>query len=194
MSDLTEEIEYERNGEEENPDSQRVLVDEPKNMLIATRTMILLLLDQVSKHFSHSGQEAYWLLEDQVGVSPTLNPGIAFSLPVSTDITIPLAIVLIFYTTLIFDKGLLKGNLAKWSYCLLLAGTLGNTIDRIHIGAVIDFIKISDWPTFNLADTYLTIALLAFMMMQFRKGVSAHSSDVSEPSESNNQHPKRIVS
>ncbi len=39
---------------------------------------------------------------------------------------------------------------------LILAGAAGNFIDRVELGYVIDFINFDFWPTFNLADIYLT--------------------------------------
>src|SRR5574344_1790799 len=43
---------------------------------------------------------------------------------------------------------------------LLIAGAIGNLIDRIRLGYVIDYIKVEfiNFPTFNLADCYVTIA------------------------------------
>lgn len=41
--------------------------------------------------------------------------------------------------------------------CLVLAGTLGNLIDRLRLGYVVDFIDLRVWPVFNLADTCITV-------------------------------------
>ena len=41
---------------------------------------------------------------------------------------------------------------------LLLGGALGNIVDRIREGAVIDFIKLPHWPAFNVADSAITSA------------------------------------
>lgn len=49
----------------------------------------------------------------------------------------------------------------------IIGGAAGNLIDRVWRGAVIDFINISDWPTFNLADAALCIgfALTALSLL-----------------------------
>jgi signal peptidase II len=46
---------------------------------------------------------------------------------------------------------------------MLLGGALGNLIDRVSEGAVIDFIDPVAWPAFNLADTSIVIGVLALL-------------------------------
>ena len=43
---------------------------------------------------------------------------------------------------------------------LLLGGALGNIVDRIREGAVIDFIKLPHWPAFNVADIAITVGVI----------------------------------
>ena len=43
---------------------------------------------------------------------------------------------------------------------LLVGGSLSNLIDRVAHGHVTDFIDISHWPTFNLADTFIVIGVV----------------------------------
>ena len=46
------------------------------------------------------------------------------------------------------------------SLSFLIAGTIGNLLDRLFFGFVRDFISISIWPIFNLADSFNTIAII----------------------------------
>ena len=46
---------------------------------------------------------------------------------------------------------------------LLIGGAVGNLIDRAREGAVTDFVDVSIWPAFNLADTAITIGVLALL-------------------------------
>jgi signal peptidase II len=48
---------------------------------------------------------------------------------------------------------------------LLLGGALGNVIDRIREGAVVDFLKLPHWPAFNVADSAITIGVLALLFV-----------------------------
>jgi signal peptidase II len=56
--------------------------------------------------------------------------------------------------------------------CLLLisAGALGNGLDRLVRGYVVDFLHIHHWPVFNLADIYITVgAILLVMASRFAR-------------------------
>jgi signal peptidase II len=46
---------------------------------------------------------------------------------------------------------------------LILGGAVGNLVDRIRIGAVIDFIDPVAWPAFNLADASIVIGVLVLL-------------------------------
>jgi len=53
---------------------------------------------------------------------------------------------------------------------LVLGGALGNLSDRIlrgHHGAVVDFVTLSHWPTFNLADACIDAGVVLFVALQF---------------------------
>ena len=55
-------------------------------------------------------------------------------------------------------------RLLCWSLALILGGAIGNIIDRLHFGAVLDFIDVHyagwHWPAFNLADSAITLGAL----------------------------------
>ena len=48
---------------------------------------------------------------------------------------------------------------------MLVGGAIGNLIDRLALGSVIDFIKLPDWPAFNLADSSITIGLIILVVL-----------------------------
>ncbi len=84
-------------------------------------------------------------------------------------ITSLFAIILIYFN--------LKENKQSKSYSivlsLILAGALGNLIDRLFFGYVIDFLDFRIWPVFNMADSAITIgAILLGWSILFKKNVS----------------------
>jgi signal peptidase II len=54
------------------------------------------------------------------------------------------------------------------TFGMILGGAVGNWIDRIRFGAVIDFLDFRVWPVFNIADSAITVGvtLLAFFLLR----------------------------
>lgn len=50
---------------------------------------------------------------------------------------------------------------------LILGGALGNLVDRLLYGGVIDFIDFHFWPAFNLADSAVTIAVILLLYREY---------------------------
>ncbi len=48
---------------------------------------------------------------------------------------------------------------------MLIGGAVGNLIDRVHSGAVTDFIKLPLWPAFNLADMSITFGVIVLVFV-----------------------------
>ena len=88
-----------------------------------------------------------------------------------------LLFIAISFFTIIFIFLHLKNKknsfLLKVCLSLILAGAVGNLIDRLRFGYVIDFLDFHVWPVFNLADSALTIgSLLLSWELLFNKNVS----------------------
>jgi signal peptidase II len=48
---------------------------------------------------------------------------------------------------------------------MLLGGALGNIVDRVREGAVVDFLKLPHWPAFNVADAAITIGVVLLLFV-----------------------------
>ncbi len=125
-----------------------------------------LLLDQLSKILLDANLQApYFLPGNFFGLRIEHNTGIAFSI----SVPYPLLIVfnLLFFGGIIYY--LLKTlNLQRFSslliIALLAAGAMGNLIDRIRLGYVIDFISVGSFPVFNFADSFITVAIFLLLL------------------------------
>ena len=135
--------------------------------------MVLLVgLDQASKWLVENNlpfQQVVDLLP-MLGFYRTYNEGIAFSFLSSLNDT-----VLIIFTALIiaFIIWLWRGlDRARWissiGYALVLGGAIGNLVDRVLLGKVVDFILFhtANWSfaVFNLADTFITVGAAAIIL------------------------------
>lgn len=53
------------------------------------------------------------------------------------------------------------------SLILVTAGAVGNYLDRVFRGYVVDFVHLKHWPVFNIADVYVTLGGLVFLAWAF---------------------------
>ncbi len=64
-------------------------------------------------------------------------------------------------------------RLTAVSLALILGGALGNLIDRIRLGQVVDFLDFhwqqSHWPAFNLADSAITVGVVLMLLCSLRQ-------------------------
>ena len=137
--------------------------------------MNLLLLDQVVKEFAVrrlKGESAVPVIPNLFNLGYVENRGMAWGL--MQGYVWPLAIfaclaiiVLVWKRRAIFPAGAV-GTIAE---LLLHAGILGNLIDRLARGCVVDMFDfywgVHHFPCFNLADTFITIAAGLLIMMGF---------------------------
>ena len=149
-----------------------------KKALIAL-SLAIIALDQWTKLYikSHFAlYEAKSVINGFFDITYVLNPGAAFGFLAKLDeayrrgffvvITI-VAIAAVAY--LLMKEKHLKLRLV--SYTLVLAGAVGNFIDRIYMGKVVDFLlfyyKSYQWPAFNVADTAISIGIGLLMIDYF---------------------------
>lgn len=81
------------------------------------------------------------------------------------------AVVLLFWM-FITGRG---GTLFAWSVPLIVAGAIGNLVDRVRFGYVVDFVRFhlnDQWayPTFNVADVWITIGVALILIDGFFDG------------------------
>jgi signal peptidase II len=84
------------------------------------------------------------------------------------------AVIVFYYRYLSGDRWLIQASLG-----LQLGGALGNLLDRVCYGHVIDFVDFKVWPVFNLADTAIVVAvtILAWHLWRYER-LSAEGSEV----------------
>lgn len=116
-------------------------------------TIIFIGLDLLSKYVFYN----FKYLNETTLIRPVLNKGISRSLPVPYLIIIGITIIGIVAFFWLFIKKKINRIIAS----LLIAGTIGNLVDRIIYGGVRDFINVNifNFPIFNLADTMLCIGV-----------------------------------
>jgi len=138
--------------------------------LLAVVAGLVLLADQVSKYLVKKCLPlgAAWApvpaLERWFTLTHTSNTGAAFGLfPKLAPVFLVIAIVVVIGIVLY------SGHLSSGQYIvavalgLQLGGALGNLVDRLRIGHVVDFLDFKVWPVFNLADSALVVGVILLL-------------------------------
>jgi signal peptidase II len=134
----------------------------------------LLVADQVTKAMAEMyllthPEQSIQVIGDVLRLTYVSNRGAAFGILQDRTLVfvivgiIVVAVILASYRYLPVASGSL--NLALG---LQLGGAIGNLIDRVRFGSVVDFIDIGPWPVFNLADSGIVIGvgILAYHLLR----------------------------
>jgi signal peptidase II len=149
-----------------------ILFNNKFNLALFFLFLTLVILDQVTKALVIN----FFNLYDSVALLPMINLtfvvnyGFAFGLlnnPSLNQILVSLVIlaIIIYFLYLLIKT---QDKIFQLTLTLILAGALGNFIDRIFRGFVIDFIDIYigkyHWPAFNIADSCITVGFVVLMI------------------------------
>lgn len=141
-------------------------------------SVLVIVFDQLTKYWA----VAKLPLHQPIHVIPyfdwylTYNRGAAFSFLADaggwqrwffTIITIIISTVILFW----IKKLEANDRATAVSLCLILGGAIGNLIDRIYLGYVIDYIQVwlgsYPWPAFNIADAAISVGAVILILSSF---------------------------
>lgn len=122
--------------------------------------IVAVLLDQIVKYMIRTNMDLYESIPIIGGVfhiTYIQNTGAAFSMFSGHTGILALVTVIITIGILVYLFKLRKdGHWALMlSLSLIVAGGLGNIVDRVSLKYVVDFLDLRIWPIFNLADVYV---------------------------------------
>ena len=137
--------------------------------LISVTTIVF--ADRFSKiYFSDSLSmgESLPIIRNFLHFTMVHNTGIAFGLFKNQGVVfiiIPIiAIVLLVFNIYYYRNNKVLSRTYIIAFSLILGGAIGNLIDRIYYGYVIDFIDFRIWPVFNIADSAITIGAIIILI------------------------------
>ena len=140
-----------------------------KHFIATTIVLAVILLDQSTKLYIERGlpiHDPITVIEDFLHIVHVRNTGAAFGIMADQGLFIRVFFILVSIAAIFiipFFLMKLKDHqiVPITGLSLVMAGAIGNLIDRIRLGEVIDFIDLHwysyHWPTFNLADSAITI-------------------------------------
>ena len=134
-------------------------------MSYAILAVILVIMDQLTKYAVRAGIPlggSRPFIPGILDLTYVQNTGAAFSILRTHTwlLTLTSAVVVLVICYLIV-KGFFKNALGRWAAMLVLAGGMGNLIDRAVFGCVTDMLKTTfiDFPVFNVADCCITVGV-----------------------------------
>ena len=135
---------------------------------------IIFFLDRYTKIFilNNFTEDTYYL-NDYINLDLVWNIGIGFGLLSSNSSLLYNLMSLIIGSVIIIliYVGLMSEKFDKLIYSIIIGGALGNFYDRLSNKAVPDFIDLHynnfHWFTFNVADIFITLGILAFILRSF---------------------------
>ena len=141
-------------------------------LILGCSAALILALDQLTK---------WWVLEylapkGSLPVIPQVfsltfveNTGIAFGWfqghPGVLTVLITVSVFTLLVCTRFFATEL---PVRRVAYGFILGGALGNWIDRLRVGYVIDFLDFKIWPVFNVSDSFITIGVFLFIWLALK--------------------------
>jgi len=144
----------------------------PKKIYFLSLSIFIVLIDQFTKYLMFYNKTLFinkdFLLFKLDFVK---NYGAAFNIFSGSRIFLSLISILfsILLIYLIFRKNTLN-SFDLYSYSFILGGTIGNGIDRIYKGFVVDFINLNiiNFPVFNIADISINIGFIFLLYNIFK--------------------------
>jgi signal peptidase II len=149
----------------------------------------VIVLDQITKAAivaKFVKHESYAIVDGFFNIVYVMNPGAAFGFLANmsetfryiffTGITVVVILLIIYYIV----KSKSQNMLMVISLTLIFAGAVGNLIDRIRFGAVVDFLDVyigtAHWPAFNVADSAISLGAMLMIWGMIMNREKAHSS------------------
>lgn len=145
--------------------------------MIIILSIIFIIIDQLSKIIvvnNLTNNKSIEVIKSFFYLTYTNNKGAAFSILTGRRILLILVALIVIGVLIYYvRKNKIEGKVNKIALSLVIGGSIGNLIDRILRGAVIDFIDVKifgyNFPIFNLADTFIVIGVFLLVIEMFRK-------------------------
>lgn len=138
-----------------------------KDKIFFSLVPLIFILDQITKYLVYSNMYLGESIPENAFIKITYarNTGTAFSMFTSYgNLLLYLSIMVVVFFTIYFIFIEKPKLLMRIFISLVVAGALGNIIDRLRFGYVNDLIDVGFWPIFNIADSSISIAITIYIL------------------------------
>lgn len=139
---------------------------------------IIVLFDQVSKwliRFNFTVGSSVVILKKILSFTYLQNTGVSFGLFKGYNWIFTIVLVFAFA---LFAYYFYKEKSYRLFYGIICSGILGNLIDRINLGYVVDFIDFHYWPVFNIADSAISIGIILLIIKSIKDDLKVNKKHI----------------
>ena len=126
-------------------------------------TIIIIVIDQTAKYIINALQPNTFFLRT------VHNTGAGFGILQNQTFMLGILSALVAIAVIFFYRKIPQEKWPQVLWALFLGGVIGNLIDRIFRGYVIDFIEVGFWPAFNIADAAISIAAIGLIIYFWKR-------------------------
>lgn len=137
-----------------------------KNIIIS---LLIILIDQITKYIVETNlyQKQIVIIDNIFAFSYLQNKGGAWGIMSNFSVLFLILIPLIvIFICIMASKSTSKLEINAWY--MIIGGALGNYIDRITRGYVVDFLDFYIWPVFNIADVFVVVGCGLLIISSFK--------------------------
>lgn len=170
-------------------------------MLYAIVGIIIIILDQavkllVTSNITYGAESVKELIPGVISLVSVRNDGAAFSFLAGGGARIWFIVLTGVFTLLVIlalVTNFISGKFGRWCMILVVAGGLSNCIDRVLYGYVLDMFKVElfDFAVFNVADIFITVGCIAFILYILFGGEKEPEPDADEYDEYDEEEDDR---
>lgn len=135
----------------------------------------VIIIDQLTKHYIQLSMLpgiSFPVIPDIFSITYVQNAGAAFGiLEHQRPLFIAITLIILFVCVYFYKKIQKLPRQLRFSIALLLGGAIGNLIDRIRLGIVVDFFDFHVWPVFNIADMAIVCGVILIIYYIFTEGL-----------------------
>ncbi|WP_196594145.1 signal peptidase II [Pectinatus sottacetonis] len=135
----------------------------------------IIIIDQLVKYYIRLTMlpgMSFPVIPDIFSITYIQNPGAAFGILENQRLFFIIVTLIILVCSAYFYPKIKKMPFfLRFAFSLLLGGAIGNLIDRIRLGIVVDFFDFHIWPVFNIADMAIVCGVCMIIYYIFTKGL-----------------------
>lgn len=155
-----------------SPKNYRVMNFIQNNLALGLLTLAIIIVDRLVKFYVAeyiSVGQSIPVLGKFFQITLVSNIGAAFGMFQGFSWFFILASCIVFGLVVFYYQKIILNRWLVFTTAFILGGTVGNMLDRIFFGHVIDYIDFIFWPAFNISDMALTTGAIMLIIFLFKK-------------------------